>query len=119
MTDYYITTTGSDGAAGTSPAVAWATLEHAFATVSAGDDVYIGPGTHYHREDTRAAVSGTSGNSIRFIGDPLGIETGDLAGPVILTCLYDQWSPPAYDHLINWTGDVKFVEFHNLVFMTA
>lgn len=79
--DYYVRAGGSDGAAGTSPGNAWASVSHAASRVRAGDTVYVGAGTY----EGQVAVSspGTAGENIRFIADASGARTGD-AGAVVL-----------------------------------
>lgn len=78
---YYVRKSGSDGAAGTSPATAWATLGRAVATAGAGDRVVVGAGTY--SEQVTLATSGASGSPLQFAADTGGTETGD-AGPVII-----------------------------------
>jgi hypothetical protein len=54
-----------------------------------------------------------------FQGDPHGEKTGDPAGPVILTNI-EYWNEGAqFDSIIEWTGDTKFFEFHDIVFLGA
>jgi len=117
MTDYYLRTSGSDAAAGTSPAAAWATLDNALDNLSAGDTLYIGPGTHIHDAAVRDAYGGTLGNSIIFQGDPWGENTGDLPGPVVITNQATDFSPgQVTGRLLEWTNDSKFFEWHDVVF---
>lgn len=90
MTTYYVRTAangGSDAAAGTSAGAAWATIDKAASTVSAGDTVYVGAGVYPESivEDT----SGTSGNQITYIADIDGSKTGD-GGLVIVSA----WNSP-------------------------
>lgn len=82
MTTYYVRATGSDGAAGTSPGAAWATVTHAISTVTAGDTVYIGAG--FYSGALTLATSGSSGSTIKWYGDIDGTQTGD-AGLVFVT----------------------------------
>ena len=119
MTDYYLRTSGDDANDGLSAGNSWATFDHALDSLSAGDTVYIGPGTHYHQGGDRINYGGTSGNSIIFMGDPMGLKTGDPAAPVILTGMVVDFDTPWREELIKWTGDSKFFEFHNIVFMGA
>ncbi len=117
MTDYYMRVTGSDASDGLSAGNAWASLSHALDTLSAGDTLYIGPGTYRHVEDFRAVIAGSSGSPIIFFGDYLGEHTGDPYGPVCLTSQWADWGDPEYDWMIQWRGDTKYIEFYNLVFL--
>ena len=79
-TDYYVSTTGSDTNDGKSREAAFATLGKAQSLVTAGDNVYILPGTYQITESQISATSdpykivfnfkqnGTLGKPIRFIG---------------------------------------------------
>jgi uncharacterized repeat protein (TIGR01451 family) len=66
---YYVRTDGNDGNAGTTntPGGAWQTIQHAAATMTAGDIVYVQPGTYYG--ESVVANSGSAGNPITFIAD--------------------------------------------------
>lgn len=81
-TDYYVRVGGNNGASGTSPASAWATLAYAATQVSAGDVVYVGAGTY--TAQVSPSVDGSSGSPIRFVADTNGAHTGD-AGEVRLS----------------------------------
>ena len=64
-TDYYVDNTGgADGNSGTSTAEAWATINKANNTVTAGDTVYIRAGTY--NETIKPGVSGANGNRITY-----------------------------------------------------
>lgn len=63
MANYYVATTGSNASAGTSPQAPWATIAYAVTQVTAGDTIYLMPGTYYE-VGIRPTVSGTSGNRI-------------------------------------------------------
>jgi len=115
MTNYYIRTTGSDAAAGTTPATAWASLVHAFNTIAAGDTVYIGPGRYYHEDPVRLNFGGTVGLPKVFQGDPYGLNTGDTPGPVLVASRKEM-TTGRYNSLMDLGGDPKFLEFHDLVF---
>lgn len=119
MTDYYVRITGDDTDDGLSAGAAWATIAHAMDTISAGDTVYIGAGTHTHTDSARADFKGTNGNPKIFQGDPYGEFCGDGPGPVVITSartnLY--WSEGQERYLFELTGDVEYVEFHDLVFL--
>ncbi len=119
MTDYYIRTSGDDGDDGLTPGAAWASFSHAFDTIGAGDTVYIGPGLYEHAETARAAFGGTSGNPKVFQGDPYGTATGDPPGIVAMINRQHDLTGPRYDELLLWTGDTKFFEFHDMVFLGA
>ncbi len=115
MTNYYIRTTGSDASAGTTPATAWASLVHAFDTIAAGDTVYIGPGRYYHEDNTRLNFGGTVGLPKVFQGDPHGLNTGDIPGPIVVSSRLE-FSVGQYASLMDLGADVKFLEFHDIVF---
>ena len=85
MATYYVSAqNGNDANAGTSAALAWATIGKAIGEVAAGDTVYIGPGTY--REKPSMSTSGTDGNPIRFIPDPEAqYLTDDISGIVRIT----------------------------------
>ena len=69
-TTYYISTTGSDGAAGTSPSTAFATFGKANSVVVAGDTVRVLAGTYdLGTGNVRITTSGTSGSPITWISD--------------------------------------------------
>lgn len=91
MPVYYVRKTGSDAAAGTSPATAWLTIDKAANTVVAGDTVYIGAGIY--RELVTMDTAGSSGNPITYVGDIKGENTGD-AGLVIVSA-FDNDDEPA------------------------
>ena len=50
-TQYYVSTTGSDGADGLSRATAFRTVAKAYATMTSGDAVLLLPGTYIHNPD--------------------------------------------------------------------
>lgn len=77
---YYVRATGSDGAAGTSPATAFATLGPAALSVVAGDTVFVGAGTF---PPATLSLGGASGSPVRFRADTSGVHTGD-AGQVTI-----------------------------------
>lgn len=77
-TVYYVSTTGSDGAAGTSPAAAWRTISYAAAQAQAGDTVYIQAG-NYGSEVVVMSQSGTSTAPIVFEG--YTTSPGDVLPP--------------------------------------
>jgi hypothetical protein len=82
MTDYFVRKSGSDGAAGTSAALAWATVGKALGSsgIGSGDRVFIGAGVY--RE--LVTVNGTYTANTQVIGDVDGALTGD-PGEVRLT----------------------------------
>lgn len=83
MATYYVRTTGSDGAAGTSAGTAWLTIGKALgaAGIASGDTVYVGAGT-YRETVSVGMTSATVETSV--IADVDGSHTGD-AGPVVWT----------------------------------
>jgi hypothetical protein len=87
MATYYVRKTGSDANAGTSAALAWATIGKALQTgspVTDGDTIVIGAGVY--RELVLVNVTGTA-TGITVLGDVDGASTGDV-GEVVWTA-YD------------------------------
>lgn len=80
MATYYVRSTGSDAAAGTSAGAAWATLGKALGAsgIASGDTVYVGAGV-YREQVTVAMTSATA--ETKVIADLDGSHTGD-AGEV-------------------------------------
>lgn len=64
---YYVRPGGSNGAAGTSYAAAWATIAKANTTIAAGDVVYVYPGSYADFPNPTAAGADES-NRFTFIG---------------------------------------------------
>ena len=87
MTTYYVKAEGgSDGAAGTSPAAAWATVQYADTQISAGDTVWLSPGQHrLTGPEWAMQSSGSSGSPIYWKGDFLGVEFDVDRGEVVIT----------------------------------
>ena len=84
MTDRYVGPGGSDGADGLSWANRKLTLNGVEDTpVTAGDTVYVGPGTY--RETLDCDVSGSSGNPIEYVADVTGMNTDGIGGRVRIT----------------------------------
>jgi hypothetical protein len=88
---YYVSTSGSDTAAGTSTAP-WRTIQKAANTAKAGDTVYIRPGTY----DERVVISssGTSGAPILFTAESSRpkISRGiDITGDYIEFSQFTPW----------------------------
>lgn len=113
MTTYYVRKTGSDGAAGTSPATAWATIGKALGAsgIASGDTVYIGAGT-YREAITVNMTSATA--ETRVVGDVDGAQTGD-AGQVIVTAYTtNDTTTPAASPTIDLNGR-DYLTFENLV----
>jgi hypothetical protein len=110
VTDYFVRKTGSNAAAGTSPATAWATIDKALDTIVSGDTVYIGAGTY--REMVSSAASGGT-TETRIVGDVDGAMTGDV-GEVILTAfLTNDTTAPSASNLIQMNGR-DFLTFEKL-----
>lgn len=81
MTTYYVGSGGNNSNAGTSWALRKLTIGGAEAIgLSAGDVVYVGPGTY--RESLGPGASGSSGSPITFIGDVTGAHTDGVGGIV-------------------------------------
>ena len=68
MTTYYVATTGSDSANGTSTSTPFATLQKAADVAGAGDTVLVRGGTY--QQIVEISKSGTSGNEITFDAYP-------------------------------------------------
>lgn len=84
MTTYYVGPGGNDGNSGLTWALRKLTLNGAEdIPVVAGDEVIVGPGIY--REQLTCDVSGSSGNVIHYRGDPSGLETDGVGGPVRIT----------------------------------
>ena len=66
-TIYYVATTGNDTNPGTSAASPWRTVGKASATMVAGDQVRISPGTY--NETLQPVASGTISNRITYVGN--------------------------------------------------
>lgn len=96
---YYVSTTGSDGANGTSLGTAWSTFAHAMAVMKAGDTLMVGNGT-YH-EQIIPAFSCSSGSMCKVLaindgqatidGDTNGDGIGDLNNGALLMMNSDYW----------------------------
>lgn len=114
MATYYVRTTGSDAAAGTSPATAWLTIGKALgaAGISSGDTVYIGAGTY--REIVTVAMTSATAET-KVVGDVTGANTGD-AGEVIWTAhVTDDVTAPVSAYPLVLSGR-DYLTFENLIF---
>ena len=81
MSEYYVRTTGSNGAAGTSAGAAWLTVGYAMVHVSAGDTIWVGAGVYR----ISATIAPSSMASMTYLlADVDGSHTGD-AGEVKIT----------------------------------
>ena len=69
-TDYYVSTSGSDGNSG-SAGSPWRTLQHAANSVTAGDVVHVSDGTYV---GFQIRTSGTSSNPITFVADGTNVQ---------------------------------------------
>jgi hypothetical protein len=78
---YFVRTTGSDAANGTTPATAFRTLDKAAKTARAGDTIHVGAGTY--NEELSPRNKGTAAKPIRYLADSNGTLTGDV-GPVVV-----------------------------------
>lgn len=98
-TNYYLSTTGSDGNDGKSRETAFATLGAALQVVQAGDNVYILPGTYQITEEQISATS-----------DPYKIvfnmnKSGELGKPIRYIGLTEDGERPVFDmSAVNPTG---------------
>ena len=84
MATYYVGSGGNDGNAGTSWGARKLTIQSAVtAASSAGDTVYVAPGTY--RETVTFGSSGSGGSPISLIGDYTGVNTSGTRGVVWIT----------------------------------
>lgn len=84
MTTYYVGSGGNNANSGLSWALRKATLNGAEdVPVTAGDTVYVGPGSY--RETLTIDVSGSSGSTITYIADVTGEHTDGVGGIVRIT----------------------------------
>lgn len=84
MSVYYAGVGGNDGNAGTSWGARKLTIQAAVnLATTAGDTVYVGPGTY--RETVTMGTSGSAGNVISLIGDYTGANTSGTKGVVRIT----------------------------------
>ena len=92
MPTYYVRSDGNDSNSGlgSSPALAWRTINRVFATtgyaniLTSGDTVYIAPGSY--REAAAVVVNGTYTSNINIIGDTTGSQfSGIQPGRVLIT----------------------------------
>ena len=92
MPTYYVRSDGNDSNSGlgSSPALAWRTINRVFATtgyaniLTSGDTVYIAPGSY--REASAVVVNGTYTSNINIIGDTTGSQFfGIQPGRVLIT----------------------------------
>ncbi len=114
MTIYYVRKTGNDGAVGTSPATAWATIGKALgaAGIASGDTVYIGAGVY--REVVTIAIGASA--ETKIIGDVDGAQTGD-AGEVQLTAYTtNDKTLPSSSSLVSMTTQ-NYLTFEKIVFV--
>ena len=94
---YVNNSTGSDSNDGTSSGTAWATIQKAANTLTAGQAVLIsGAGGRFYEQVT-PQNSGTSGNRILFVGDPENPCILDASEPFVATWTSEggnMWSAP-------------------------
>jgi len=116
MATYYVRPAsdgGSDAAAGTAIGTAWATIDKAANTVTAGDTVWIKPAVY--RELVTMDTSGSSGSSITYNGDFDGAKFGTV-GPVIISAWDDDTSTPTRASCWDMNGKtfivVNKIQFH-------
>lgn len=115
MATYYVRKTGSDAAAGTSPATAWSTIGKLLGTtgLSSGDTAYVGGGVYREVVGSTSMVSATV--ETKIIGDVTGAFTGD-AGEVQWTAYTtDDRTAPGIT-LLNLSGR-DFLTFENILFI--
>lgn len=115
MAVYYVRKTGSDGAAGTSPAAAWLTVQRSMnsGAVVNGDQVWIGAGVY--RETLLPAMTVPT-SAIIYTGDVDGAQTGD-AGEVIITAYTtNDTTAPSATNLLALNGK-NFLAFEKITFI--
>jgi hypothetical protein len=108
VTDYFVRKgVGSDAAAGTSPATAWATIGKALlagSPVVGGDRVFLGAGVY--REVIAVAI--TPASTVQIIGDVDGSMTGDRGEVTWSAYTTNDTSAPSGSVLLNSNGKSFF-----------
>ena len=115
MTTYYVRKTGSDAAAGTSPATAWLTIGKALgaAGISSGDTVHFGGGT-YREATTVAMVSAVAETFV--VGDYTGQYTGDAGGVIWSAYTTNDTTAPSTSPTMTFNGR-DYLTFTNITFV--
>ena len=118
MTTRYVGKGGSDSADGLSWANRKLTLNGVEDTpVVAGDEIIVGPGIY--REQLTCDVSGSSGNTIHYRGDPTGQLTDGIGGKVVITGMTtDVETVPPRDYCVYASSKI-YREFSYLEFGPA
>jgi parallel beta-helix repeat protein len=75
LSTYYVSPAGSDGAAGTSTAAAWQSLQKAADTAVAGDTVHVLAGTYPVGMNFYGKTGGTAAAPVQFLADPGAVIT--------------------------------------------
>jgi len=100
---YYVKTSGDDSKDGLSEANAFRTITKAVSVVSAGDTVYIAPGTY--REVVSLLTSGNESNYITFEGDPdCNHFVNEKKGYVRITGCDSNEQPQATGRIFHFAG---------------
>ena len=129
MATYYIKPAangGSDSNNGLSPSTAWATVGKALSAspgLSAGDIVYVAPGTYReslsgHRE--YLGNSGTEGNPIQIKGDPRALQSWGNITPGIVrwTVFPTDNTNPVTGWIILYANSKNYVKWESIYFDT-
>ena len=130
MATYYVATYGSNSNNGTSPATPWLSISFAVGVasgtnpgLSAGDTVWVAPGTY--RESLSAALqyqggNGTSGNPITIKGDPLATQawTATTAGVVRWTVFPTDTTNPTTGWALLTATSKTYINWESLYFDT-
>lgn len=115
MTLYYVRKSGSDAAAGTSAATAWATIGKALLAggIASGDTVYVGAGIY--RQSVIVGITPTATTNV--IGDADGSKTGD-AGEVRWTGMTSDFSGASNTSPLD-CNTKNFLSFTGIVFQSG
>lgn len=115
MATYYVRKTGSDGAAGTSAATAWLTVQKALnaATLVNGDQVWVGAGTY--REFLTCSMT-TPTSVITITADVDGKNTGDAGEVIISAYATNDTTAPTATNLLTLNGK-NFLTWQKFTFV--
>lgn len=131
MATYYVATYGSNSNNGTSPATPWLSISFAIGAASgtnpgltAGDTVWIAPGTY--RESLSAALqyqggNGTSGSPVTIKGDPLATQAWTATSPGVVRWTVfptDITNPTAAGWILLSATSKNYINWESLYFDT-
>jgi len=130
MATYYVATYGSNSNNGTSPSTPWLSISFAIGAasgtnpgLSAGDTVWVAPGTY--RESLSGALqyqggNGTSGSPITIKGDPLATQawTATTAGVIRWTVFPTDTTNPITGWALLTATSKTYINWESLYFDT-